>query len=169
MSRVIVSNGDDVAPSKPQTPPFGDAWRDMDRRAEDATRHEVYVAVRLALLRGAADQIGRRALLLAACGFERGLLVEVVVGNLLFPLLPAQGWHVGRVALGFSTLAPVRGPARPSCLVRKEEEPDARGTGGDRVTQNEIGVADCDVWERAHGHNRDRAAEGIRAEAGRHI
>ena len=109
-------------------------------------------------------RLGGFALLLFACEFDRGLFGELAVGNLLLSLLPAEGWAVGRVALRLLALTGVGGPARSS-LVRKEEEADARGARCDRVAENDVAVAELNVGQRAHADNRDRAAEGIRAEA----
>jgi hypothetical protein len=120
-------------------------------------------------LGGAADQVGRFALLLSAREFDRSLFGELVVGDLLlFPALAAMGGVVGGVALRLELLPPARRSACPSCLVRKEEEPDAGGAGGDRVAEDEVVVAELDVGQRAYADDRDHAAGAVLREARTH-
>jgi hypothetical protein len=58
------------------------------RCAADAHTVPTWVLPRSVVrLGGAADQVGGGALLLFACELDRGLFGEVVVGDLLFPLM----------------------------------------------------------------------------------
>ena len=105
------------------------------------------------------------ALLLFTCELDRGLLGKLAVGNLLaFALLSAEGWPVGRVALRLLSLTGVGGSARSSCLVRQEKEPDARGAGCDRVSEDEP----AQTLELHAGAYRYQPAVVIRREARAH-
>jgi hypothetical protein len=130
--------------------------------AQQTTLHMLERAI--VSLHAATRPIGRRVRAVALCVRAqsrpvrrtrcREPAVPVLVGSRL----------AGRARGAAPRGPPVRGPARSSCLVRKEEEPGAGGPGCDRVAENDVAVAEVDIGQGAHADNRDQGPAALQPE-----